>query len=335
MRFTRVTWISAILVVAALLFAVALGGRDTLPSPTEDARARVRVRRISPERLAGEVRAGGFLRARADVTVSAERGGRVLGLPVAEGSTVEKGTVVADFDDTIVMANLERARTVVREALLEPNIPAADLARAQEQLRLATEELALRHPASPLKGVVEIHHVDEGEYVTPGTPLVDVIDAGVVILDVDVDAEAVGSLRRGQPVRVTVTALADHGEWAGKISRIASRASPRTRRFRVEVSIEAKDGMPRPGMHGTARFEIPGGAPAIYLPKAATRRIRGQTGVYVVVDGTARWRPVHVVEIHHRPDLVRVVGDELDGQTTIVVSGFSGLRDKAPVEVHE
>ena len=121
--------------------------------------------------------------------------------------------------------------------------------------------------------------------------------------------------------------------------RVATRADPRTRRFRVEVALPGFEAGapndapgPRPGMHAEVRFALPPGAEALYLPKEAVRRVRAQDGVYVVEKDTARWRPVQVAEVHHRPDLVRVTDGILAAGEHVVVAGFPGLRDGAPVE---
>jgi multidrug efflux pump subunit AcrA (membrane-fusion protein) len=333
---SRTTWLTGVVLFVSIGLAALLGLRDAQPAPeVKVARANVEVTRLRRERLAGEVRAGGFLRAHKDATISAERAGRVAALPVAEGARVARGEPIAGLDDTIAVANLERARAGAREAALQPDVSAAELARAQEQLRLAEHELRLRHPVAPFSGVVEVHHIDVGEYVRPGSPLLDVIDAARLLLDVDVDAEVVGVLMRGGAVQVVVPALGEAAARTGTIERVASRADARTRRFRVEVAVAAEAGLPRPGMHAEARFPVPGGAEAFYVPKAATREIRGQRGVFLVVDGQARWQPVRVADVYHRPDLWRIGATELEEGAVLVVAGFSGLRDGARVAVEE
>ena len=329
----RGLWIAVAGLVAAIALAALFGGPDAATGPApETVRAAVKVATLERRALPGEVRAGGFLRAFADVTISAERSGRVVALPVAEGASVARGTVVARLDDTEAAANLDRARAVAREAALDPDVPAAELSRADEQLRIAEHELRLRNPAAPFDGRVEVHHIDVGEFVRAGTPLVDVIDARSLILDIDVDAEVIGALRQGDTTTVVVFALGAAGEREARITRLASRADARTRRFRVEITVPAGAGLLRPGMHAEGRCPVPGGPPAFYLPKAATRKIRGQTGLFVVVAGIVRWRPVLVAEIYHRPDLWRVVAGELEDGALLVVGGYSGLRDGTPVK---
>lgn len=331
---SRTTWFTILLLVGAVAVAAILRGTQAAPpSAPETVRLKVDVIELHARSLPGLVRASGFFRAETDVTVSAERAGRVVDLPVAEGAPVARGDIVARLEATAVEANLARARAVARETALQPEVSAVERARADEALRLAEHELALRRPVAPATGVVEVHHVDVGEYVQPGTPLLDIIDATTLILDVEVDAEFVGGLEVGDAVDVEVPALgaALH---VGRITRCAGRADPRTRRFRIEVSLAAGDSGAKPGMHAVARFTQPGGAPALYLPKAATRTIRGQTGVFVVREGCAHWTPVAVTEVAYRPELWRLeAGGEVQDGATVVVAGFAGLRDGMAVEV--
>jgi len=317
----------------ALAFAAALQpDRGDATQADEEARVPVEVATVRARALPGEVRAGGFLRAVDDVTVSAERAGRVVALPVPEGARVARGEVVARLDATIAEANLRRARAVHRETELSGAADAAEKARAAAALRVAEHELALHRPAAPVAGVVEVHHVEAGEYVRVGQPLVDVVDPDRLVLDADVDAEVVGRLETGKSIAV-------HGPGNGSrpargtVTRVATRAGARTRRFRVEVTFAAEGTGLLPGMHAAAVFVLPPAGPALYLPKAAVRERQGERGVFRVVEGRARWTPVRVADVYPRPDLWRVrAGGVADG-STVVVAGFPGLRDGAAVDV--
>lgn len=327
----RTTLFTGGVIVVSLAAAAVIGSRpkETDASPAE-VRAPVGVANVTRRTLPGQVRAGGFLRATDEITVSAERAGRVTALPAAEGARVVAGAEVARLDDAIAAANLERARTMAQEAALDPNVPAAEQARMREAVRTAAHEVALRHPKTTIAGVVERHHVEVGEHVMVGQPLVDIVDDSSLVLDVDVDAEVVGRLEVGGPVEIAAAAAG--GTFAGSIARIATRATPRTRRFRIEVAVKTSPGL-RAGMHAEARFPMPPGEPSLYVAKAAVRDARGERGVFVVEDGVARWRTVYVEEIYHRPDLWRIVGGDIDDGAVLVVRGFSGLRSGAAVEI--
>jgi len=330
-------WRAALWPLLGLAGAFALAAalqpdRGDAAQAEDEARVPVEAAVVRERALPGEVRAGGFLRAEDDVTVSAERAGRVVALPVAEGARVARGTVVARLDATVAEANLRRARAVHRETELSGLADAAEKARAAAALRVAEHELVLHRPVAPVAGVVEVHHVDAGEYVRVGQPLVDVVDPGRLVLDVDVDPEVVGRLETGESIAV----LGPGGgrpAARGSVTRVATRADERTRRYRVEVALAAEGTGLRPGMHAEAVFVLPPGAPALYLPKAAVRERQGERGVFRVVDGRARWTPVRVADVYPRPDLWRVEAGGVADGSTVVVAGFPGLRAGAAVEM--
>ena len=182
-----------------------------------------------------------------------------------------------------------------------------------------------------MDGVVEVHHVEVGEYVVPGTPLVDVVSLDIVVLHVDVDAELIGGLDLGDRVHVAVPSVVD-APVPGTVIRLAARAGANTRRFRVEIELESKSGRLKPGMYADATFAVADGAAAFYAPKAALRRHAGRPGLFFVVDGVARWSFVQIGEVYGRPDLWRVSGELLKPGVRIVVAGFQGLKDGSPVE---
>ena len=53
------------------------------------------------------------------------------------------------------------------------------------------------------------------------------------------------------------------------------------------------------------------------------------------IDNQARWQPVRVAEVYHRPDLWHIAANQLEEGAVLVVAGFSGLRDGARVAVEE
>jgi hypothetical protein len=86
-------------------------------------------------------------------------------------------------------------------------------------------------------------------------------------------------------------------------------------------------------MHAEAVFALPPGEPAVYVEKAVVRAVRGERGLFVVDGGLACWRVVDVAEVHHRPDLWRIVRGDVPDGAALVVRGFSGLRDGTPVVI--
>ncbi len=334
---SRSTLIAAAIVAGVLALALAFApGRPAQASGEEgSARVRVRVEALVARSLAREVRAGGFVRARRDVTLFAERAGRVVDLPIPEGGRARAGDLVARLDATIPRARLAEARVAAREAALNPDTAAAELARLDAALRVAEHELALHQPAAPFDGVVEKHHVDRHEFVAAGHPLLDLVDPRELELLVEVDAEIVAAVPLGTDVSIQGLADGGAGGGRGRVTRVAGRAESRTHRFSVEIALSDPGASLRPGSYAEASIPLPPSAPAVYVQKASARREGGDRGVFVEREGRANWIWARFEEVPARPDLLRVVDGPLRDGDRVIVAGFQGLLDGRAVEVEQ
>lgn len=316
-----------LIVAAQILRPAADAGGEAAPPST---RVPVRSVVLRAEAVEGSRREGGFLRADRDVTIAAEQPGRVLALPVAEGAPVDAGAPVAHLDDTSARARADAARATFRERSLDPASPAAERERAEAALREAEHALRQHHPTAAFRGIVERHRVEEGQYVVPGSPLVDLIDLSVLLLDASVDAEMVRFVAPGASIPVEVPALGAEGRREGLVRRVANRADPGTRRFSIEIEIRGAPAW-RAGMYAEAEFRTRVADAALTIPKSAVRRIFEESGVFVVRGGVARYLPVALEGIPGRDDRWRVADGPLREGDTLVVAGFEGLSDGVPV----
>jgi HlyD family secretion protein len=153
----------------------------------------------------------------AEVTLSAEVGGRIVKLLGSELDTVKAGQTLVELSATDRQAELGEARArlseakvdvaflereltratslssrgVVPEAQLDRARYDADLAKARTRtlgagiLRLE-DVIDKATVASPLDGVVTMQHADQGEVVTAGAPLLTIVDLSRLRIEVEV-----------------------------------------------------------------------------------------------------------------------------------------------------
>lgn len=136
----------------------------------------------------------------------------------------------------------------------------AERMRAEEALRLAETRLSYAAVDAPLSGMVLSDHVEPGEYVTPGTPIVTVGDLENVWLRAYIDETDLGRVKPGQSVAVT-TDTYPNTTYEGVLSFIASEAeftpkNVQTEKERVKLVYRVKIDIPNPG------FELKPGMPA-------------------------------------------------------------------------
>lgn len=225
-----------------------------------------------------------------DVAASFKVAGRVQERLVSEGRVVKAGDVVAILDSVelrqmadqaeatlaVAKADAERARLdhARQKELLEKKVISsreyeladANRAMAEARVKEADARLALAKTRvedatlkSPVAGVVLSEHVEAGEYVVPGTPVVTIGDLRNAWLRAYIHETDLGRVKVGQPVQVRSDTYPGK-IYPGRVSSVASEAefTPRTVQtakervrlvYRIKVDVpndamELKPGMP-------------------------------------------------------------------------------------------
>lgn len=130
--------------------------------------------------------------------------------------------------------------------------------QAAAAVALAQTRLDYTRIQSPLAGIALAHHVEPGEYVSAGTPVVTVAEIGRVWVRIYINQTDLGRLRLGQKVTVRTDTYPDK-RYEGTISFIASEAefTPKTVQtakervklvFRAKVDLANPNGELKPGM---------------------------------------------------------------------------------------
>ena len=167
---------------------------------------------------------------------------------------------------------LSAARQRVRLLRAGPRADAVAAARAQVAEATAGRALAQARLdetriVSPITGVVLRKNVEPGETVTPGTPILTLMDPRDLWLRAYVAETDVGRIRIGQPARVTIDAYPGR-PFNGAITEIASEAeftpkNVQTKKervnlvFRIKIGLRNEDGVLKPGMPADADL-LPG-----------------------------------------------------------------------------
>lgn len=135
----------------------------------------------------------------------------------------------------------------------------ARVAQAKEAYAMAETRLGYATLVSPLSGVVLSEHVESGEYVAPGTPVVTIGNLEQVWLRAYINETDLGRVQVGQRVRVTadtypgkvhpgqLSFIASQAEFTPKNVQTAQERVKLVYRIKVEISnpnMELKPGMP-------------------------------------------------------------------------------------------
>ncbi len=290
--------------------------------------------------------------ARSELAASAA--GPVERVPFREGDFVEEGTVLLQVDAGPAAARLQateasraqaeaelaqaqsdlaRLQTVASRVLAERELEAArtqvatlDARRraavaAEQEARVALARHAVR---APFAGVLTARHVDPGDWVSAGTPAVDLVSARAVEVHIDATWELAGRLRAGDEVVVLGNDRAD--QVAGQVVAVVPALDPITRTSRVRIA-PATDPPPdwlRPGAPVEVRFEVAAQGIGVVVPRDALVLAPNSAKVVRVTEGKAEHLDVVVVSTGDAEALVRAAG--LNPGDQVVTRGNERVR---------
>ncbi len=323
------------LAVAALLLPC-----SALSEPTASAAERVRAVRATAPAAASWVPASVAAAERA--TVSTRVAASVRAVHVREGERVASGQPVISLSDadlrgalraaeagrTAAVAHERRIQALLAEEAAAPaqlEVATAQRAQAEAALASARANLAYAQLRAPFAGTVQARHVEPGDLVGPGQPLL-VLEGDALELVASLsEAEAAG-LAVGAPLRFE----ADGARGRAVVTALTPGRDPVTHRRGLRARVEARPAGLRSGAF--ARLEVRGGGAGdgrAWVPTTALVERGDLTGVFVASAGRAELRWISVGEA--AGDGVWVRAGLRSGETVIDAPG--ALRDGAQVEV--
>jgi RND family efflux transporter MFP subunit len=202
------------------------------------------------------VRGTGSIEREREIVLSFRDAGIVSTLTVDNGDTVRKGQVIARQDPSQLAMQSSRAQAEYDKAVrdYERDRKLAAEGWISEQ-RLADRQTAMKSTkaaldstnyekrigvlVAPSDGIVLMRHIQSGEVVNRGQPVVTITDyRSPLVARVSLSDRDVARIQRGDPASVTVSALPGL-RLAGVVSRIEQRSDMRTGTTDVDVRVPA------------------------------------------------------------------------------------------------
>jgi membrane fusion protein (multidrug efflux system) len=263
------------------------------------------------------VGAAGQAAAWTQTVVTAQVGGRLVGVPVRENAVVAPGRPLVQIDPAEFRLAVDEAEAQLRTAqaqyeelvLLNEEIENAEiradrarfaraksgLDQAQVSLRKAQLNLQRTRLGAPFAGRVASLKVVPGQWVTPGEELMTVLDLDPIKVEVQVLESEVGYLSPGREARVTFAAFPEQA-FAGRIATINPLVESGTRTARVTVLVPNPEGRILPGMYARVALQARNYPDRVLVPRSALLERDRRTMLFVYEGddrgGQAKWRYV-------------------------------------------
>lgn len=253
--------------------------------------------------VAKVVNATGTLFSEKQITVSTEVPGRVVALPFKEGEKVNKGDILLKIDDSLLQAELNKAKAALAlsqlqydrtktllakgtgtasetdQALAKLKIDEATVAQSQAQL----EKTTIR---APFDGYVGIRKVDEGEYVTQGQDIVSLQNMDTLKVQFRIPEIMLAKLQPNQEIELSIDAFPEK-KFMGKVTAIDPKVDVAGRSVLLQAEIANENKMLRPGLYVNVSLILERHKDALLVPEQAVQFNGNQPYVFVVVDKKA------------------------------------------------
>jgi len=201
----------------------------------------------------------------------------------------------------------------------------AGVSQAQAQVALAREQVANTSIRAPIDGLIAQRLTEPGQTVTPGVPLMAMVNLTTVYFQADVSETVLAKVRAGQPVTVKVDAYPDES-FSGVVRKINPTASSTTRSFSVRIHIPNPGSRLKPGMFARGSIVTGGDGSAILVPQDAVEERAGQNIVFTVSGTTARKHSVR--KGLSNPQFVQILPPtDIRAGDIVVTSGHENLED--------
>ena len=290
--------------------------------------------------------ASGYVVARRRATVSSKMTGKVMKVFIEEGMQVEEGQILAQLDDSTMVADLNYSQSQLNEAKRVFN-RTRELAKEElasqaslDSARAAVEGLealnAVRKQVvqdmkilAPFSGVVVYKAAQPGEMISPvsagggftNTGICTIVDMDSLEVEVDVNEAFINRVKPGQPV---ITNLNAYPKWdiPSEVIAIIPTADRNKATVKVRIALLEKDERVLPDMGSRVSFlkkvetqsreEIKEG---VMIPLAALAILEDQSTVQVIDGSQIKLTRVKVAE--ETANYARIIEGLSSGMTVV------------------
>ena len=256
----------------------------------------VKVAELKKKSFSHYVELTGTVTSKENIMISAEAGGRILSVPAQEGQKVSKGQILVRIENEAVGNQLAEAKTAFelaettykkRKNLWDQNIGSEiEYLQAKSnyestrsryaQIKTQYENTMIK---APINGSVDVVQVNEGEFVSIGTPIVRVVDLAKVEIEAELSEQYMTNVHKGDSVQVRIPALGI--ELTAPVTFVSQVINPNNRSFKVKVNLNNKDGLIKPNVLANLIIRDYKNDEAIVVPsKVITKDLKGDF-VYV------------------------------------------------------
>lgn len=308
----------------------------------------VQVAKVTTADIPQYINALGSLSAMKAVTVSPVVDGKISKIFFSNGQTVGENDVIAQLDSQQAQAQFNKAQAVyvseqqkyerykqlsaqeignISRQELDDQRANLETAKAdQEEKKADLDQLSIK---APFSGILGEFKYNEGDYITAGTVLVDLVNKSRLLADYNIPQSYLTELKKGQRATIRVKALPNQS-FTGTVNFISPTIDDSTRTVTVQALVPNPDDKLLPGMFVKVNQQIGTEKNVLVVPdQAVLADVKGYY-VFQVVDNKAT--QVYI-ELGTRQGGLAQVKSGIKVGDIIVVLGQQKLQDGSAVNI--
>ncbi|MCB1105926.1 MAG: efflux RND transporter periplasmic adaptor subunit [Opitutaceae bacterium] len=290
------------------------------------------------------------------ITVSADADGVLVAFPQDNGAFVQEGDIIARLDTSVEEAQLAAAQarrdlaTLQRDRatdLLSKNTisqsdadtATAQLLQAEAEVAALQAQIAKKTVRAPFSGRLGIRHVNLGQFIGRGAPLVSLQKLDELFVDFSVPQRVLPRLEPGREVTVLVDAFPGR-EFTAEVTAINVVVDDQTRNIAVQATLENPQDELRPGMFVQIKAALGEEEEIVAIPATSVHYASYGNSVFIVenmkdAEGKEYLgvRQSFVTLGATRGDYVGVTSGVKAGEV-VVTSGVFKLRNAQAVQIN-
>lgn len=297
---------------------------------------------VAPQEFKHYLELTGTITSKENIMVSAEANGRVTSVPGKEGQRVTKGTVLVRLDNqgignqlAEVQAAFELAETTweKRKRLWEDKKIGSEIEylqaksnfeRTKNQLGLIQTQYNNTFIKAPITGTVDAINVNEGEFVSAGTPVVRVVDLERVEIEAELSEEYLSNVKKGDTVLVKIPAMGIQQKET--VDFVGQVINPANRSFTIKVGIGNKNKRIKPNVLANLMINDYQNDEAMAVPSIAIRRdLKGDFVFVAAGAGANMTAEKHYVKTGKSFGDKTEITEGLKAGDKIVIAGFNQI----------
>lgn len=357
---TKKTKIIIIVTIGVLILGMALYPqikkrffKQAEPAPTTQSTSsnarqplNVNAQIVKYENLTDVFRTKGMLLPDEEINLSFETSGKITDISFQEGTTVQKGQLLAKMNDKPLQAELKKLEAQIplaqdrvfrQKSLLDKDAVSqeayesvvTELDKLQADIELMKARIEQTELRAPFDGQIGLRMVSEGAYATPATVISTLTKITPLKVEFSVNEAQANAIRPGLQVIFTAgnDLLIKH---EAEVYAVESRLDDQTLTLKARALYDNRGGKLKPGNSVNIEILMNEYDNALVMPAIAVIAEMGRDVAYVYENGVARQR---IISKGLRTSSSVQALRGINKGDTLITSGVMQLRDGMPVKI--